>query len=659
MSIASAAKAFIFFIEQRRSKSAKQMATLDRITAATLLVKGATLQVLGISPSRAVTLTRSPDGLHARIQFVAQARASTKASQIRAIQERLDEATASTGTGLHIHTCVMPSQQAQQVLGDIGLDFLGNYASYEEFAYAWIPGVAFLSLGQASAALRLPSSTAAIGPVKITKVRSLTVKGLLEIQFELTDLVPSTSITFAQSRVPTLQDVDQITFNCLPQPQPAGDDDSAASSAEDGDNDRTAKVTPWVVESDAAIDYNRLIEKFGTKLITAEQVARIQRLTGRTPHRFLRRGIFFSHRDLDQMLDMYESGTPFYLYTGRGPSSEAMHVGHLVPFLFTQWLQEAFNVPLVIQLTDDEKFWFKGQNPLEYFTRLGIENSRDIIACGFDPHKTFLFLDTRYMRELWPLVVKISDLVTVNQSNSLFGFDGTSSAGQLFYPSIQAAPSFPQAFPVVLADDKMPCFVPMAIDQDAFFRMTRDVAPRLKLAKPTLIHSKFFPPLQASSGKMSASDTSSAVYLTDKPEDIKRKIATAYSGGQETLELHRRFGATLEEDVPYTWLTFFLESDDELESIGAAYKSGQMTTGEVKAILAKTLQDLVAGHQARRGLVTEDVVEAFMTPRRLARIGDEGDTSVFKLPAVAKDMEPLLHAFDAMKCLQSTTAKHA
>ena len=81
----------------------------------------------------------------------------------------------------------------------------------------------------------------------------------------------------------------------------------------------------------------------------------MERLTGRRAHRFLRRGLFFSHRDLTALLDAYERGEPFYLYTGRGPSSEALHLGHLIPFQFTQWLQEAFNVPLVIQLTDDEK----------------------------------------------------------------------------------------------------------------------------------------------------------------------------------------------------------------------------------------------------------------------------------------------------------------
>lgn len=44
----------------------------------------------------------------------------------------------------------------------------------------------------------------------------------------------------------------------------------------------------------------------------------------------------FSFRDMNQILDAYEKKKPFYLYTGRGPSSEAMHVGHLIPFIFTK-----------------------------------------------------------------------------------------------------------------------------------------------------------------------------------------------------------------------------------------------------------------------------------------------------------------------------------
>jgi tryptophanyl-tRNA synthetase len=43
----------------------------------------------------------------------------------------------------------------------------------------------------------------------------------------------------------------------------------------------------------------------------------MERLTGRPAHPFLKRGIIFAHRDLAEILDAYERGEPFYLYTGR------------------------------------------------------------------------------------------------------------------------------------------------------------------------------------------------------------------------------------------------------------------------------------------------------------------------------------------------------
>ena len=84
------------------------------------------------------------------------------------------------------------------------------------------------------------------------------------------------------------------------------------------------------------------------------------------------------------------------MYTGRGPSSEALHLGHMLPFIFNKYLQEAFNVPLVIQVTDDEKYFWKGEGEEDItdYTRLAYENIKDIIALGFDPEKTFIFIDS-------------------------------------------------------------------------------------------------------------------------------------------------------------------------------------------------------------------------------------------------------------------------
>jgi tryptophanyl-tRNA synthetase len=157
-------------------------------------------------------------------------------------------------------------------------------------------------------------------------------------------------------------------------------------------------VDPWNVESDEAIDYDKLINSFGSQKITPELIQRMERLTGKRAHRYLRRGIFFSHRDLEQLLDLYEKGQKFYLYTGRGASSEALHLGHLISFHFTKWMQDTFDCPLVIQLTDDEKFLFKANLTLEECHRLAYENAKDIIACGFDMKKTFMFRDLDYIQ---------------------------------------------------------------------------------------------------------------------------------------------------------------------------------------------------------------------------------------------------------------------
>lgn len=61
-----------------------------------------------------------------------------------------------------------------------------------------------------------------------------------------------------------------------------------------------------------------------------------------------------------------------------------------------RWLQDAFDVPLVIQMTDDEKFLWKDLTSDEA-RRLADENMKDIIAMGFDPEKTFIFSDFEHM----------------------------------------------------------------------------------------------------------------------------------------------------------------------------------------------------------------------------------------------------------------------
>ena len=344
-------------------------------------------------------------------------------------------------------------------------------------------------------------------------------------------------------------------------------------------------MTPWDVEGatvdgqQVAIDYDKLIKDFGTKHIDAALLERFERLTGWKPHPLLRRGAFFSHRELDIILTRYEQGKPFYLYTGRGPSSDSMHLGHLIPFLFTKWLQDVFDCPLVVQLTDDEKFLFKTNLKLEQVKEFAFKNARDIIACGFKLEKTFIFSDLDYVGgAFYHNIVRISRLITLNQSKGTFGFNDSDSIGKAHFVSIQAAPSFSNSFPQIFGTKHdIPALIPCAIDQDPYFRQTRDVAARLKYPKPSLIHSKFFPALQGSQTKMSASNENSSIFMHDTPNQIKNKINRhAFSGGQETAEEQRKLGGNPDVDVSYQYLTFFLDDDAELEQI-AKVSSNHLT----------------------------------------------------------------------------------
>lgn len=186
------------------------------------------------------------------------------------------------------------------------------------------------------------------------------------------------------------------------------------------------------------------MEEFGTKKIDQALLDRFERVTGKKPHRFLRRGIVFSHRDFELILDRYERGEPFFLYTGRGPSSDSVHVGHTIPFEFTKWLQDTFDVPLVIMLTDDEKYLFSEKRTLEEVQGYCSSNAKDIIAIGFDPAKTFIFSDFEFVGgAFYRNIVRLSKHITLNQARAIFGFNDSTNIGRIrechLFPSLSGS----------------------------------------------------------------------------------------------------------------------------------------------------------------------------------------------------------------------------
>lgn len=312
-------------------------------------------------------------------------------------------------------------------------------------------------------------------------------------------------------------------------------------------------VTPWEVRG--KIDYDKLIKKFGTEKIDDKLLRRIKKHTGAL-HLLLRRKIFFSHRDMNWVLNEYEKGNKFYLYTGRAPSGP-VHIGHLVPWIFTKWLQDKFKVKLLFQIPDEEKFVFKEELTLEDTKKWAYDNILDIIALGFDPKKTEIFLDTEYAKTMYKHACEVGKKVTFSTAKAVFGFKNSNNLGEIFYTCMQSVPAF---LPTIREGKKTPCLIPYAIDQDPHFRVTRDVAPLLGYPKPAAIHCRFLPGLQGinEEGKMASSERHTAVFTTDSPKEVKRKIVKyAFSGGGATIEEHKEKGGNPDVDVSYQWLTFF------------------------------------------------------------------------------------------------------
>jgi len=369
-------------------------------------------------------------------------------------------------------------------------------------------------------------------------------------------------------------------------------------------------ITPWEVSSakiNEEIDYEKVIRQFGCEHFTEE----MRRKYG-LDHHFFKRGIVFAHRDLGVILEHARKGGEIYLYTGRGPSSKSMHLGHSVPFLLCKSLQDTFGCKLVIQMTDDEKFIWKDIT-LEQAVQYGIENSKDIAAFGFDPKKTLIFSNVKYSHNFVGNTLKIEKTISLKDYNKVFGFTEASKVGQICFPSKQMSPCFPTSFPTFL-DSNALCLIPASIDQDPYFRLARDIASNLKCPKPASIYTYFLPALQGVGEKMSASDNASSIYLNDSAEEIARKIKKyAFSGGRQTVEEHRREGADLSVDVAFHYLRFFLEDDAELERYGREYAAGKILSGEMKSICAEVVQKFVLEFQKRRASITDELMAEFFS----------------------------------------------
>ncbi len=360
-------------------------------------------------------------------------------------------------------------------------------------------------------------------------------------------------------------------------------------------------VTPYEVRG--KVDYDRLRELFGTQELTPELLQRLRRLAGGELHPLLARGIYYSHRDLEGLLTAFESGRPFFVYSGRGPSGP-LHTSHLAQFELCRWFQQRLRVPMYVQITDDEKFWSRAGLSREETVRWGYENLYDILALGFDPKRTRVFFDSRSIAALYPLAVRVARKITYSSVKAVFGLEPSANIGWIFYTALQTVPAF---WPSWAEGREVRCLIPCGIDQDPHFRLTRDVAEGLGYPKPALVHSRMVPGLLGEAAMSTTGGSEDgALFLNDPPKTVERKVRNAFTGGRATVEEQRRLGANPEIcSIWALWRTRFAASDDELDRLTADCRSGALLCGDCKSRLLERVQPFLRDHAERREKVKE------------------------------------------------------
>ena len=355
-------------------------------------------------------------------------------------------------------------------------------------------------------------------------------------------------------------------------------------------------------ELEKKVDYDRIVKEFGAEYVNPTI---LEKLASRGElHNFLKTGYIYAHRDFDKFLEKSFKGEKVAIVSGRGPSNH-LHIGHLMLFNFNKWLQDVLNTTIYIPLSDDEKYVFGKVRHLKDAWKFGIENAIDIIALGFKKGKTFFYFSTQ-LKEVYELSVRLSRHLTFNTIRATFGLDLSANAGIVFYTSVQAAHIL---LPEYLNNEYV--IVPIAIDQDPYMRLTRDIAEGLNLEKPAALYSKYVTGLTGQ--PMSASIPETSIFITDDEKTIRHKIWNALTGGRATIKEQRKLGGEPDKCIVFEWLKLFVFKDrKESEEHKRKCLSGELLCGECKKMLTNYMIKVLREHWEKREKIKDEIEDYFL-----------------------------------------------
>ncbi len=317
------------------------------------------------------------------------------------------------------------------------------------------------------------------------------------------------------------------------------------------------------------IENEKLIKEFGA--------LPLDRVSEKPDFYSFKTGILASHRDFDLFLKALKKGEKCAIVSGVNASG-SLHLGHKAVFDTNLFFQKKYNIPVFIPISDDESYVSGKVKNQEEALKNAMQLAKELLAYGFDPKKTYFIIDQVYTN-IYNLAIKLSKKINLSEIKASYGYKNEENIGLHFYPAIQSAH-------ILLPEEKFNIknvLVPIGPDEDAHIRICRDIASRLGYNKPAILHSLFLPGLDLQ--KMSKSKNN-AIFLLDKEEEIKKKISSAFSGGQKTLEEQRKLGGNPDIDVSFLYLKYLFLNEKESSKLAEDYKKGKLMTSKLKELFA-------------------------------------------------------------------------
>ena len=325
------------------------------------------------------------------------------------------------------------------------------------------------------------------------------------------------------------------------------------------------------MQTKQSIGNEKLINEFGAKPI--------DNLSSAPDFYTFQTGVLASHRDFDKFFSALKKGEKCAILSGLNASG-TLHLGHKAVFDTNLYFQKKYNLSVFIPLSDDESYLTGKVKDQKQALSNSLKLAKQLLAYGFNPKRTFFIIDQIYTN-IYNLAIKLSKKITLSEIKATYGYKNEDNPGLYFYPAIQAAHIL---FPQEILKIKN-VLVPIGPDEDAHFRIARDLSSRFNYHKPSTIHSKFLPGINGE--KMSTSLPHTAIFLHDTEKDIRNKINKAFSGGQKTLDLHRKKGGNPDVDVSFLYLKYLFLKPKESESLAKQYKSGKLQSSKLKELFTK------------------------------------------------------------------------